>query len=154
MKRIIHLLSILTVIAGGLFAPRASAQFGIDWLTIDGGGGLASGGNFSLNGTLGQPDAGTMSGGAFTLNGGFWSGAIDDTLGSLPTLSIRIGIGNTVILSWPHPSTGFQLQETSAISAGGTGWANVGPVPSVVGANKELSLTIGPGSRGFRLCRP
>ena len=32
----------------------------------------SAGGSFSLNGTIGQPDAGAMSGGNFSLAGGFW----------------------------------------------------------------------------------
>ena len=57
------------------FAQSASAQFSIDWYTIDGGGGTSTGGTFELSGTIGQHDAGTMSGGSFTLTGGYWSGA-------------------------------------------------------------------------------
>ena len=53
----------------------ANAQFSIPWSTIDGGGGQSTGGEFQVNGTIGQHDAGnTMSGGSFTLSGGFWAG--------------------------------------------------------------------------------
>ncbi len=52
----------------------ATAQFSIDWHTIDGGSGMSSGGDFTLNGTIGQPDAGAMSGGGYSLAGGFWGG--------------------------------------------------------------------------------
>lgn len=57
------------------FTTAAQAQPTIDWYTIDGGGGTSAGGSFTLNGTIGQPDAGVMSGGSFTLSGGFWVGA-------------------------------------------------------------------------------
>lgn len=53
--------------------PRGT--FEIDWYTVDGGGGTSSGGGFVLEGTIGQPDAGTMSGGTFELTGGFWAAA-------------------------------------------------------------------------------
>ena len=53
----------------------ASAQFSIDRFVIAGGGGTSTGGDFTLNATIGQPDAGTMSGGNYSLAGGFW-GAI------------------------------------------------------------------------------
>jgi len=57
-----------------ILASTANAQpFAIDWYTIDGGGGTSTGGDFSLSGTIGQPDAGVMSGGDFTLTGGFWA---------------------------------------------------------------------------------
>lgn len=55
----------------------ASAQFAINWSTIDGGGvTFSTGGGYSLGATIGQPDAGVpMTGGTFTLTGGFWAGA-------------------------------------------------------------------------------
>jgi len=49
-------------------------DYDISWSTIDGGGGTSTGGNYSLSGTIGQPDAGTMTGGDYALAGGFWSG--------------------------------------------------------------------------------
>lgn len=56
-------------------ALPAHAQYDISWHTIDGGGGVSTGGAFALAGTIGQPDAGIMSGGRFDLEGGFWPGA-------------------------------------------------------------------------------
>jgi hypothetical protein len=49
-------------------------EFEIDWFTIDGGGGYSSdGGEFELEGTIGQPDASpALAGGEFELIGGFW----------------------------------------------------------------------------------
>lgn len=44
---------------------------------VAGGGGNSSGGNFSVRGTVGQPDAAApVSGGAFELRGGYWSGTV------------------------------------------------------------------------------
>lgn len=43
------------------------------WSTVDGGGIMFSaGGDYSLSGTIGQPDAGAMSAGGYTLFGSFW----------------------------------------------------------------------------------
>jgi hypothetical protein len=60
-----------------LLSSTASAQTGggydLTWHTIDGGGGLCTGGNFELRGTIGQPDAGDLAGGGFTVAGGFWA---------------------------------------------------------------------------------
>lgn len=58
-------------------ARPANAQSGggydLTWNTFDGGGAMFStGGNYSLGGTIGQADAGTMSGGSYILSGGFW----------------------------------------------------------------------------------
>jgi hypothetical protein len=57
------------------FSFRASGQnYSIDWHNISGGGGTSTNGQYSLTGTIGQPDAsGTMSGGSYSLTGGFWS---------------------------------------------------------------------------------
>ena len=64
----------------GRIAPAAPAQtFSIPWHTIDCGGGTASGGSFTLSGTIGQHDAGgSMTGGDFSLTGGFWAGAVGE----------------------------------------------------------------------------
>lgn len=67
----------------GLFSASLcfSDQFEIDWYTIDGGGAMnCTGGTFTLDGTIGQSDAGPasgpMTGGGFSLEGGFWPGAV------------------------------------------------------------------------------
>ncbi len=72
----ITLLILIALTTSQTIAP-ASAQSGggydLTWNTIDGGGAMFStGGAYSLGGTIGQADAGTMSGGAYALNGGFW----------------------------------------------------------------------------------
>ena len=73
---ILFLAILLLAVAGGVLAKvDAPLVFDIPWFSIDGGGGASSGGAYSLNGTIGQADAGSMSGGAYTLSGGFWAGA-------------------------------------------------------------------------------
>ena len=54
--------------------PVIYADYEIDWYTIDGGGGYCSGGQYTLMGTVGQPDAGRMNGGQYELSGGFRPG--------------------------------------------------------------------------------
>ncbi len=50
--------------------------YDLSWNTIDGGGGTSTGGGYTLNGTLGQPDAGTLADNTgYTLSGGFWASA-------------------------------------------------------------------------------
>ncbi len=55
----------------------ASADFEINRYTIDSGGGMSAGGEFSLVGTIGQPDANRQvsTGAGFALAGGFWASA-------------------------------------------------------------------------------
>ena len=68
---------LFVALPGAIFCLTSFVQgqpYEVDWHTIDGGGGTSSGGAFTLSGTIGQPDAGTMAGGDYRLEGGFWSG--------------------------------------------------------------------------------
>ena len=68
--------TVLVAIALLLAVSTALAWSGFDvsWWTVDGGGGTASGGSYTLAGAIGQPDAGVLTGGDYTLGGGFWGG--------------------------------------------------------------------------------
>ncbi len=63
-------ISVLTM----LTASNAGAEYDLSWYTIDGGGGRSSGGQYTLTGTIGQPDAAYSRGGNYELLGGFWPG--------------------------------------------------------------------------------
>lgn len=128
-----------------LAAARVDAQFAIDWFTFDGGGRASSGGPYSLQGTLGQPDAGTSSGGGYTSQGGFWPGV---TSQSAPALRI-LRDGTNVVLAWPNPSGGFQLQESSSLTT--PDWANVNTAPVLVGDEKQVNQPVAAGVRFYRL---
>jgi hypothetical protein len=54
------------------FASSANAQFSIPKSVVGAGGGIMTGGGFTMNGTVGQPVIGPVSGGTFTVNQGFW----------------------------------------------------------------------------------
>ncbi|MFB0537256.1 MAG: hypothetical protein ACETWR_20020 [Anaerolineae bacterium] len=76
MKRVVVLLALTTLL---LLTSVALAQTGgpydLSWSTIDGGEAtFSSGGDYSLGGTIGQPDAGLLTGGDYALVGGFWGG--------------------------------------------------------------------------------
>ncbi len=84
LAAVIALLIALPALARSQTAP-AVASYEVSWYTIDGGGVMnASGGAYSLSGTIGQPDAGALSGGSYTLAGGFWGGAVIDYKVFLP----------------------------------------------------------------------
>ena len=139
--------SLLTVL---LLAPAAEARYAVDWSTMDGGGGRASGGSYVLTGTIGQPDAGVSSGGAYVLQGGFWSAFSEPTE---PAPSLRVALdGSNVLLAWPNPSTGYQLQETPSLSS--PNWTDVKGDPAIVGNEKHVSQPVRPGPRFYRLWRP
>jgi hypothetical protein len=65
---------VVTLVMLGLIVSSSWGQYEISWYTIDGGGGASSGGDFSLTGTIGQPDAAYSRGGNYELLGGFWPG--------------------------------------------------------------------------------
>lgn len=46
----------------------------LPWSTFDGGGGRSSGGQYTLTGTIGQPDAAYSAGADYELLGGLWPG--------------------------------------------------------------------------------
>jgi hypothetical protein len=51
--------------------PDAVTADGMDWWSVDTGGGRASGGTWSVVSAIGQFDAGGLSGGSLDLEGGF-----------------------------------------------------------------------------------
>lgn len=63
--------------AAETLAQPSSGDFKITKSTIDNGGGLSFSGEFSLTGTIGQPDASqeVAIGGEYFLSGGFWANA-------------------------------------------------------------------------------
>jgi hypothetical protein len=65
----------LALVVVGTTLASPDGQYGISWWTVDSGGNtLNTGGDYSLGGTVGQPDAGVLEGGGYTLAGGFWGG--------------------------------------------------------------------------------
>ena len=129
-----------------LWAASAAAQnYKIDWYTIDGGGGTSSGGPYTLSGTIGQPDAGTLGGGSFVLDGGFWGGVFAVQRVGAPTLHIERS-GNSVVISWNPTTPGFVLQEIGALSS--VNWAL-----SLSGSENPTSVSPTNTSRFYRLIK-
>jgi hypothetical protein len=127
--------------------PFASAQnYSIDWFTIDGGGGTSSGGQYTLSGTIGQPDAGTLSGGNFTLDGGFWGGVFAVQQVGAPTLQIA-RMGANVLVSWVPSTPGFVLQVSTNLSV--VNWTN-----SPTAGTNPITLPASAITRFFRLQHP
>lgn len=152
MKRALQLLATVAL----LTAASSQAQvYSIDWYSIDGGGGTSSGGNFTLTGTIGQPDAGTLSGGNYTLNGGFMSIVTAIQTPGGPLLKVT-RVGGNVIISWPDPSTDFVLQETGALATPSvnTVWGNNAGTVNVVGNEKQVTIPAPVGNKYFRLRDP
>jgi hypothetical protein len=137
-----------------LFLPiRASAQsYSIDWFTLDAGGGNSAGGSYSLDGSIGQPEAGpTLSGGSFSLTGGYWSLVAVPTT-SAPVLHIFLTPTNTAVIFWPSASTGFALQQNSQL--GTSNWVAATQTNHDDGTNKFIIVNPTTGTRYYRLSRP
>ncbi len=69
---IVILLLALSPIAASAQSPIS----GINWWTIDAGGGEVASGDYQLRGTVGQPDAGRVAANWYELQGGYWAGAV------------------------------------------------------------------------------
>jgi hypothetical protein len=135
----------------GLLIPALgfAQQYSIDWHKIAGGGGTSSGGQYSVSGTVGQPDAGVpMSGGSYSITGGFWS--LISVVGPLLTISHS---GNSVSVSWPNMA-GYILQQNNnlAVSAGWT--ASGYAISTNANGTNSITITSPAGNLFFRLASP
>ena len=141
MKKII-----LSLLAGSA-ACVASDQYSIDWFKIAGGGGTSIGGAYSVSGTIGQPDAGTMSGGPFTLTGGFWALPVAVQSSNAPTLLITGGAPGWATISWIPATPGFVLQVSDTLTP--PAWTN-----ALSAGTNPVSIPATLPARFYRLNRP
>ncbi len=91
---------------------QSGGPYNLSWHNI-GPGGAASGGTFTLNAAIGQPDAGTMSGGNFTLSGGFLAAGSTCSLpgdingdGQVSVIDIQL-----IAQAWPQSSAVFPYDQ-------------------------------------------
>lgn len=135
------LLAAITLAGSAMLAHArpASAQsgggFGLAWSTVDGGGATASGGDYVLYGTAGQPDAGMMAGGDFAVQGGFLNASSAPTAVTLRFFSATPDV-HAVLLEWETASEasnlGFNLYRAGATPNGELVRLNVALIPSGV----------------------
>ena len=134
-----------------MMAPfLASAQnYSINWYKVAGGGGITTGGVYSLNGTIGQHDASAaMTGGGYSLTGGFWALVSVVQTPGLPNLTITHS-GNSVIVSWPNTGT-YTLQQNPIVNSA-SGWMMTSyPITTTNGTN-SITITSPSGNLFFRL---
>jgi hypothetical protein len=141
------LLVAILALAASLTSAHAQS-YAIDWFTVDGGGGLSTGGVYSISGTIGQPDAGpALTGGPYTLQGGFWSAAVAIQMPSAPTLVIVPSAPGLVTVSWTPVTPGFVLQVSDTLTP--TAWINA---PS--GAANPVTVPSTLPTRFYRLIKP
>jgi hypothetical protein len=135
------------------FAVRIEAQpYSTDWFKVAGGGGTSTNGQYSISGTIGQPDAGAMSGGSYSVVGGFWAIVSAVQTPGAPLLRIEPTATNAVVVAWPAPSSGFKLQVNANLST--TNWTDVGQTPTVVGGENQVIVVSPSGNWFYRLRWP
>jgi hypothetical protein len=66
-----------------------------------------------------------------------------------PTLTLTLTTTNTVLISWPYPSTGFVLEENTNL--GTTNWTTVTNTVTNDGAFNFVVLAINPSNNFYRL---
>jgi hypothetical protein len=132
----------------GLYAQTYS----IDWYKIAGGGGTSTNGQYSVSGTIGQPDAGgTLSGGSYSLTGGFWAIIAAVQTPGLPTLTITRILPNSVMISWPNTGT-YTLQQNADMATGT--WTPSGYSINTNNGTNSVTVTAPAGNLFFRLKSP
>ena len=152
MKQTMNSKKTILLIGACLFLAVALARsYSIDGSTL-GGGGMATGGVYSVSGTIGQPDAfPALSSANFSLAGGFWPLVAVQTPAA-PLLRLSRDSSTTFIVSWPSPSAGFTLQETTLL--GTTNWIDSSATVTDSGTNKFISVSPLSGILYFRLFKP
>jgi hypothetical protein len=74
---IVGALAVARVLAVSTAMAQSGGNYNLTRNTVDGGGAtFSTGASYTLGGTIGQPDAGTLSGGTYILGGGFWSAVL------------------------------------------------------------------------------
>jgi hypothetical protein len=142
--------------ASALLIPLllVAQEFEMDWYAVTAGGGEASGGDFTLSATVGQPEAGDMAGGDFALTSGFWSIVPATEPPPALSLNVRLDAGH-LIISWPETGgAGFLLEQASALAAPGGTWDTVNVTPQTSNGIKTVRIPLTVGSRFYRLHQP
>ena len=143
---------LLIVVFFALIAFAHAQNYSIDWSTIDGGGVTSTSSVYSVSGTIGQPDAGTMSGGNFTLHGGFWGVIAAVQTPGAPILTITRS--NTfAIVSWPDTTTAFRLENNSDLSLTNN-WATAPQSRSTNAGIISVTVPATSGNNFYRLKNP
>lgn len=93
---------VVGLLAAAPFAVPAQAipLWEITRWTVDGGGGASQAGAYSVEGTLGQTDAGVQTGGNYALYGGFWLGGTSRVDAPIPGETI---VDRLELAVYPNP---------------------------------------------------
>ncbi len=68
-----------------------ATSFEVSWWTVDGGGGVSSGGGFEVTGAIGQPDAtARLAAGCWSIEPGFWGAYASINNAGSPPLQLQL----------------------------------------------------------------
>ena len=141
------LAGVLGMTIGGTASLHAQAGGGLSVasFTIGSGGGSSAGGRFSLTGTAGQRETGTLApklrglqGGSFSVEAGFWHRIQLVPTPDAPILKMRLIAGQQVVISWPIDAAGWLLQECHDLAVGN--WTPV--ATGIVDTRDEHTVTV------------
>jgi hypothetical protein len=147
-------MKIITDMAIGIAAMLPvllSAQYAIDWHTMDAGGGFSSGGGYELGGTIGQPDVGVSSGGVHELVAGFWAFAVVVQSDDGPQLKIRYLSQTEALIYWEAGDEPAVLQRSADLAA--DDWEDDPGTPFWENGEYRLIVTPDESVRFYRLRR-
>jgi len=132
-----------------LIISAPAQSYSIDWYKIAGGGGMSTGGVYSVAGTIGQPDASSaLNGGNYSLTGGFWALIQVVQTPGAPALCLTRS-GNTVTVYWPNVP-GWNLIQSGDLATPMTSWA-ASTSPVLNNGTNYLNLVNPAGKLFFRL---
>lgn len=151
MKR--RLFRIVVALAATLSSQRALAQSAaIAWHAFGSGGGASTGGVYSVRSTVAQSTgAGSAASGPYSAVSGFGALYVLQSTNA-PRLTISRTTTNTVMISWPSPSTGWTLRQTTDVKTGS--WVSPAESVSDDGAVKFIVVSPPTGNRYYRLVKP
>ncbi|HEU5397227.1 MAG TPA: hypothetical protein VFV81_08665 [Verrucomicrobiae bacterium] len=133
-----------------LCLSAAAQPYSLNRYKISGGGGTSTNSQYTVSGTIGQPDASAaMTGGNYSVTGGFWSLISVLQTSGAPTLYISPS-GNAVTVYWQNVS-GWNLYQNGDLGTGS--WSASGGVTTSNGTN-YLNVTVPTGNVFFRLGNP
>jgi hypothetical protein len=90
-RKYILLTLYLLILLLGLASPvmaETNASYDLSWWTVDSGGvSNLTAGAYTLSGTAGQPEPGSLSAGDYSLTGGFWTMLLAELRSFLPLIA-------------------------------------------------------------------
>jgi hypothetical protein len=111
--------------------------------------------SFPYGGTVGSLSGSLISlnwAGGYVTNGQNLEAVFNLNLPASPPLIIQLTPTNAVVISWPWPSTDFNLQQNT--NASSTNWVNVTNTPIIAGGQKQVIVSPPVGTQFYRLKYP